>query len=169
MTGKTIVGGLAGGLIAVELVKKRFGVTSPTGDLFAIPLASGIAIGRVGCFLTGLPDRTCGNPTNLPWGVDFGDGIPRHPTQLYEIAFLGALVLCLFAFSRRTHAQGDVFKVFMISYMAWRLLIDFAKPANRMFGFSAIQMVCMLILIYYFRDFVRIARSLGQRRASVES
>ncbi len=50
------MGGLAGGLIAVELVKKRFGVTAGTGDLFAIPLAVGIAIGRIGCFLTGLPD-----------------------------------------------------------------------------------------------------------------
>jgi hypothetical protein len=40
MTGKTIVSGLAGGLIAVELVKKRFGVTSATGDLFGMPLAA---------------------------------------------------------------------------------------------------------------------------------
>ncbi len=161
-TGKTIVGGLAGGLIAVELVKQRFSVTSATGDLFAIPLAVGIAIGRVGCFLTGLSDGTYGNPTSLPWGVDFGDGIARHPTQLYEIAFAAMLVLCLFAFSRRPHAQGDVFKVFMISYMAWRLLVDFVKPANRVFGVSPIQVVCLLILIYYSRHFVRIAKSFGR-------
>jgi phosphatidylglycerol---prolipoprotein diacylglyceryl transferase len=168
MTGKTIVGGLAGGLIAVELVKKRFGVTSATGDLFAIPLAAGIAIGRIGCFLTGLADQTYGNATSLPWGMDFGDGVARHPTQLYEIGFLTVLVLGLLAFWRQPHAQGDVFKVFMISYMGWRFLIDFVKPANRVLGISAIQIVCLLILIYYSRDLVRIVRTVGRSQTLVE-
>ena len=168
MTGKTIVGGLAGGLIAVELVKKRFGVTSATGDLFAIPLAAGIAIGRIGCFLTGLADQTYGNLTSLPWGVDFGDGVARHPTQLYEIAFLAVLVLVLLAFSQQHHGQGDVFKVFMIGYMGWRLLIDFVKPEQRLLGISAIQVVCLLILAYYSRDLIRIVRSVGRSQILVE-
>jgi len=168
MTGKTIVGGLAGGLIAVELVKKRFGVTSATGDLFAIPLAAGIAIGRIGCFMTGLADQTYGNVTSLPWGVDFGDGVARHPTQLYEIGFLAVLVLVLLTFSRRPHVQGDVFKVFMSGYMGWRLLVDLVKPAQRLFGISAIQIVCLLILIYYSRDLVRIVRSIGHNQTLVE-
>jgi phosphatidylglycerol:prolipoprotein diacylglycerol transferase len=168
MSGKTIVGGLAGGLVAVELVKKRLGVMSATGDLFAIPLAAGIAIGRIGCFLTGLADQTYGSPTSLPWGVDFGDGVARHPTQLYEMAFLAVLVLILFKFSRRPHDQGDVFKVFMIGYMGWRLLVDFIKPAQRVFGVSPIQIVCLLILIYYFRDVVRIVGSLGHDNNLVE-
>jgi prolipoprotein diacylglyceryltransferase len=168
MTGKTIVGGLAGGLIAVELVKKRFGVRSATGDLFAIPLAVGIAVGRIGCFLTGLADQTYGNPTSLPWGVDFGDGVLRHPTQLYDIAFLAALVMILLAFSRRPHAPGDEFKIFMIGYAGWRLLVDFLKPVGCVFGISAIQIVCLLILLYYSRDMVRIAKALGGNQALVE-
>jgi prolipoprotein diacylglyceryltransferase len=52
MSGKTIVGALIGGLIAVEWTKRRIGVVQRTGDLFAIPLCIGIAIGRMGC----LPD-----------------------------------------------------------------------------------------------------------------
>src|ERR1700679_665331 len=48
--GKTIVGGLLGGWLAVEVVKKIAGVRSRTGDLFAVPLCVGIAIGRLGCF-----------------------------------------------------------------------------------------------------------------------
>jgi prolipoprotein diacylglyceryltransferase len=123
-------------------------------------LTIGIAVGRIGCFLTGIPDGTYGIPTMLPWGVDFGDGIYRHPTQLYEIAFLIALALFLLAFSRRHHAEGDLFKVFMISYMTWRLLIDFVKPENRVLGISAIQMVCLLMLIYYSHHMIRIARAL---------
>src|SRR5262249_18208835 len=71
--GKSIVGGLVGGLIAVELVKRHMRVQTRTGDLFAIPICIGIAVGRFGCFLTGLSDHTYGNATRLPWGVDFGD------------------------------------------------------------------------------------------------
>jgi phosphatidylglycerol---prolipoprotein diacylglyceryl transferase len=57
-------------------------VRRATGDVFAIPLTVGIAVGRVGCFLTGLADNTHGLPANLPWAIDYGDGIPRHPAQL---------------------------------------------------------------------------------------
>lgn len=96
IAGKTIVGALIGGLITVELIKRYIGLRTSTGDLYAIPLAAGIAIGRIGCFLTGLSDNTYGTPTKLPWGVNFGDGIPRHPTQLYEIAFLVALIPLLY-------------------------------------------------------------------------
>ena len=96
MGGKTIVGALVFGLISVELIKRYIGLRESTGDLYAIPLALGIAIGRIGCFLTGLSDNTYGTPTSLPWAVDFGDGIPRHPTQLYEIIFLLALIPILY-------------------------------------------------------------------------
>lgn len=74
LQGKTIVGGLVGGLIAVEGTKLALGVRQSTGDLFAVPLAIGAAIGRIGCFLTGLSDQTYGVATDLPLGVDFGDG-----------------------------------------------------------------------------------------------
>jgi hypothetical protein len=90
--GKTIVGALVFGLTSVELTKRYIGLRDSTGDLYAIPLALGIAIGRIGCFLTGLSDNTYGTPTRLPWAINFGDGIPRHPTQLYEILFLLALI-----------------------------------------------------------------------------
>jgi len=92
MGGKTIVGALVFGLIATELMKRYIGVRQSTGDLYAIPLALGIAIGRIGCFLTGLSDNTYGTPTTLPWAINFGDGILRHPTQLYEITFLLLLI-----------------------------------------------------------------------------
>ncbi|HEX3685739.1 MAG TPA: prolipoprotein diacylglyceryl transferase family protein [Bryobacteraceae bacterium] len=79
MAGKTIVGALLGGTIAVEVTKARLGIRERTGDLFAIPLTVGIAIGRVGCFLAGTQDGTYGVATSLPWAVDFGDGVRRHP------------------------------------------------------------------------------------------
>ena len=91
LMGKTIVGGFLGGTIAVEFAKWYAGERRSTGDLFVVPLCVGTAVGRIGCFLGGLEDRTYGTPTSLPWGIDFGDGIPRHPTQLYEIVFMAIL------------------------------------------------------------------------------
>jgi phosphatidylglycerol:prolipoprotein diacylglycerol transferase len=75
MGNKTIVGGMLGGLIGVELVKKKIGVTVSSGDLMVYPLILAMLIGRAGCFLAGLDDGT------------FGDGVYRHPTNLYEMCF----------------------------------------------------------------------------------
>jgi prolipoprotein diacylglyceryltransferase len=148
--GKTIVGGLLGGLFAVEATKKAMGERTATGDLYVFPLIVGIAVGRVGCFLTGLSDDTYGTATSLPWGVDFGDGVARHPTQLYEIAFLALLAGALAWRARRPHAPGDLFKWFMIAYLAWRLAVDFIKPPHvTVLGLNPIQLACVAGLLWY--------------------
>ena len=84
----TIIGGLAGGLIAVEGMKKLMGKKESTGDLMVFPLILAIAIGRVGCFYTGVFEQTYGLPTECPFGMYLGDAYKRHPVALYEIAFL---------------------------------------------------------------------------------
>lgn len=153
--GKTIVGGLIGGLIAVEWAKRRLHFAGRTGDLFAVPLCVGIAVGRIGCFLSGLADDTYGSATSLPWGIDFGDGIRRHPTQLYEILFLGLLSALLLFIMRRPHMQGDLFKLFMVGYNGFRLGVDFLKPDPRFFGMNSIQWACLVVLLYYSPDIRR--------------
>lgn len=141
--GKTIVGGLLGGWAAVEAAKARMGVRRRTGDLYAAPLCLGIALGRVGCFLTGLEDRTYGVATSLPWGVDFGDGVTRHPTQLYESAFCLTLGAVLLRATRRPHAEGALFRAFVAAYLAWRLGVDFLKPRAPYARLSGIQWACV--------------------------
>ena len=156
LSGKTVVGAFAGGLVAVELVKRLIGVREPTGDLFAVPLALGIAIGRIGCFLSGLNDHTYGLATTLPWGVDFGDGVRRHPTQLYESLFALLLAVALSALARRPHRQGDVFKMFLGSYMAFRLVIDGLKPGVALaFGLTAIQWTALAVIVFYACYFIK--------------
>jgi prolipoprotein diacylglyceryltransferase len=145
--GKTIVGGLLGGWLAVELTKRLAHIRSRTGDLFAVPLCLGIAIGRIGCFLAGLADDTCGTPTSLPWAINFGDGIPRHPTQLYELAFLLLLALALHRFNTRPHREGLTFRLFMAAYLTWRLLIDLIKPQPLFHGLNPIQWACLAGLL----------------------
>jgi phosphatidylglycerol:prolipoprotein diacylglycerol transferase len=150
--GKTIVGGLLGGWLGVEITKKIVGIRPRTGDLFAIPLCVGIAIGRIGCFFAGLPDDTYGTPTLLPWGVDFGDGIRRHPTQLYEIVFLLTLASFLAKLSRRPHPPGTLFRIFIASYLVWRLAIDFLKPQPHLGGMNMIQWACIVGLVVFAAD-----------------
>jgi prolipoprotein diacylglyceryltransferase len=164
--GKTIVGALGFGLLVVEPGKRYIGLRESTGDLYAIPLAVGISIGRVGCFLTGLSDNTYGTPTSIRWAVDFGDGIPRHPTQLYEIVFLLALIPILYWMLVELNQPGtvllpgDAFKFFMVAYALFRLLCDFLKPYPRIFlGLGGIQWACILILLYYVHDVERWLRS----------
>jgi prolipoprotein diacylglyceryltransferase len=151
MGGKTIVGGLLGGTLAVEWIKARHGITQRTGNLFTLPLIVGIAIGRVGCYFGGLEDHTYGVATSLPWGVDFGDGVSRHPTQLYEVLFLGGLALMMLRM-RAALPEGGQFRAFLILYMLWRLVIDFLKPGVFLGGMTALQWCCALSLAWYLRD-----------------
>ena len=145
LAGKTIVGGLLGGWAGIEVAKKFLGITRSTGDLFVFPLILGMCLGRVGCFLTGLDDHTHGTATGLPWGVDFGDGVRRHPAQLYEIAFLLALGAVLLCTNRPGSEPGRLFRRFMLGYLLFRLLVEFVKPTYKPYvGLSAIQIACLV-------------------------
>jgi prolipoprotein diacylglyceryltransferase len=148
---KTIVGGLLGGLIGVELSKRLMGERASSGDLFTSPLMLGMIIGRVGCFLNGVYEPTFGLPTSLPWGMDLGDGIPRHPVALYEIAFLGLLWMGLAVLTRRFRLRsGYQFQGFMVAYLLFRLALDAIKPGYRFaWGLGTIQVACLLGIAYY--------------------
>jgi len=147
--GQSIVGGLLGGLIGVEIAKKLTGQTRSTGDAMVLPIAVGLSVGRIGCFLAGLHDDTYGLPTALPWGVDLGDGVPRHPTQLYEIAFVLPLGLALHR--ARFGMPGLAFKLFLSTYLLWRFAVEFLKPVPVAWplGLSGIQWTCLVALIVY--------------------
>jgi prolipoprotein diacylglyceryltransferase len=156
---KTVLGGFLGGLWAVELVKKYIGERQASGDLFVYPILLGLIIGRIGCFSMGIYEQTYGTPTSLPWGMDLGDGLRRHPVALYEIVFLVLLWLTLKKIAPLLMVeQGARFKVFLIAYCAFRLLLDFIKPHYTFsIGLSTIQLVSIAGLIYYYPHIIRYA------------
>ena len=153
---KTLVGGIIGALICVELVKKVIGERQNTGDLFTYPLMLGMIIGRIGCFSAGVYEQTYGYSSRLPWAMDLGDGILRQPVALYEIVFLMLLWAALIMVQRRyVLEQGALFKLFIISYLLFRFLLDFIKPGWRyFFGLGSIQLTCIAGLLYYYRYIV---------------
>jgi prolipoprotein diacylglyceryltransferase len=163
--GKTLVGGLLGALCGVETVKRSIGYTLSTGDGFVLPVLVAIAIGRVGCQFSGLGDLTYGNPTSLPWGWNYGDGIARHPTAFYEMAGLAVLALLVRA-PLLARVRGDRFRAFLAGYLALRLALDYLKPPfglpapgalapERWGPWTPIQWACMLGIVYYARDLRR--------------
>ena len=150
--GQSIVGALIGGWLGVEVAKRLAGVRKSTGDAFVFPLIVGIAIGRIGCFLAGLHDDTYGVPSDLPWAMDFGDGIRRHPTQLYDIAFVLAFGALLFRWRHElAQVPGLRFKWFLAGYLMWRVVIDFLKPVPAAYplGLSGLQWLALVFLAGY--------------------
>jgi phosphatidylglycerol---prolipoprotein diacylglyceryl transferase len=169
-TGRTVLGGLAGGYAGVVLTKRFIGYRRATGDLFAPGVALGMAIGRIGCFLAERP----GTVTTVPWAVrvptdaaprisrcpECLTGAPMHPSFIYEIAFLGLAAWLLFASSRRRvpplpwMGEGDQFKLFLLAYAVFRFFVEFVRGNPIMaFGLSGSQLMLLpssIVLALYF-------------------
>jgi prolipoprotein diacylglyceryltransferase len=148
---KTIMGGLFGGLLGVEIAKKMIGEKTSSGDLFVLPIILGIFIGRVGCFLSGIKEFTYGHVTTSLFGMDLGDGLLRHPTSLYELVFLTFLFFGLQQLQKKASLKnGELFKIFMLLYFGFRFFIEFLKPnVFCIFGLSTIQYLCVICWLYY--------------------
>lgn len=137
MQQKTVVGGILGGWIAVELTKWRLGITRSTADSFVQPLLAAMTVGRLGCFFAGVTDRTHGDVTALPWAMDLGDGLPRHPLALYEIAVLVG-IMAVMRWARLT--AGQRWRVFVVAYMGWRFVsAPIAWPEPVLGGLTTLQ------------------------------
>jgi phosphatidylglycerol:prolipoprotein diacylglycerol transferase len=119
--GRTLLWGLAGGYVTVEGAKRALGVTARTGDGFAAPVAAAVAGGRLSCFWSGC----CGGiPTDVPWAVAGPDGVPRHPTQLYESAFHALAAAALLGAGRRGWLRTALFQAYLLAYCGFRFVTE---------------------------------------------
>lgn len=152
MSGRTIVGGLIGGAAGTFLAKKIFKIKERLGNQIAIPVAAGMAVGRLGCLMRGC---CYGKPTGLPWGIDFGDHIMRHPTQIYEMIFNVALVFVLAWKKTRGVKPGELFRIFLNCYMSFRFLLEFIRVEKISFiGLTDFQLLCVVSLFYINRHVI---------------
>jgi phosphatidylglycerol---prolipoprotein diacylglyceryl transferase len=149
--GRSILGAILGGILVAESYKAVYGIRGSTGAVFVLPLAVAIAIGRLGCFLAGLPDYTYGTPTDLPWGFDFGDGVWRHPVQLYESFVMAGFALFYYFWLRRrpVEAASYGFYLFAAVYGAQRFLWEFLKPYPTVAGPLNVFHLAAAVLVLY--------------------
>lgn len=135
-SGKSLIGALAGGYLAIALTKRAFGYTRSTGDAYVLAIPVATVIGRVGCFLSELP---LGTPTDLPWGVSVsaeaaatfarcpGCTLPMHPSMLYEIAFNLVAIAVILRWRDRVPVPGDALKIYLLAAGIFRFFVEFVR------------------------------------------
>lgn len=134
-TGLVWYGGVLGGALATVWPIRRARVSYASAlDTAAFGLTIGLAMGRIGCHLSG--DGDWGTPTTLPWGVAYPNGtvawphppgVLVHPAALYELlALIGTFVLLLRARSRMAPA-GAIFAIYLVLSATARFLIEFIR------------------------------------------
>jgi phosphatidylglycerol:prolipoprotein diacylglycerol transferase len=123
------MGGLAGAVLTAAIWFRRRGLRfGPFADAYALGLAPGWGIARLGCF--SVHDHP-GLRSDAWLAVDFPGG-PRHDLGLYEAILLFGLAALLFALRRRQRLHGLLLPVLAVSYGAGRFLLDFlrARPGE---------------------------------------
>jgi phosphatidylglycerol---prolipoprotein diacylglyceryl transferase len=148
---RSIVGALAGAIAAIEVFKKVRGIKGSTGLIFVPAFATTVIVGRWGCFFAGLEDKTYGTPTAVPWAYDFGDGILRHPVQLYESFAMHAFLIAAMVLLAKRNAffMRHGFHVLVLVYAAQRFVWEFFKPYGAVLGpFNLFHLVCAALVAY---------------------
>lgn len=143
--GMSFHGGFLGVLLAMALFARKYRRGFwPTVDFIAPLIAPGILFGRLGNFING---ELWGRVTDLPWGMVFrqtGDGLPRHPSQLYEAALEGvALFAIVWLFSAKPRPTMAVSGVFALAYGIFRFLVEFVRQPDPQLGYLAFGWLTM--------------------------
>ena len=149
ISGKTILFGMVGGYFGVELAKRSIGLKMKTGDTCVGPVAVSIAIGRLACFCGGC---CYGTPSDLPWAVTFPsiDHMARHPTQLYESMFHFVAAGVAAWMVKRRMLQGQLIKLYFISYFCYRFLTEFIRPETKITGgLTAYQWAAIVFILLF--------------------
>lgn len=141
--GKSVLGGIIGGYLSVMLAKRQLGLVRPTGDLFAVALMAGEAVGRWGCFLGGC----CGGKScTLPWAIG-----GNHPTQLYLSGACALVLLILVLVERNLHAaENGLWYLQNVLYCPARFVIEFYRTgATSHAGLTTAQWVCLVGWLFF--------------------
>ena len=162
---RSIIGGLAGGYLAIVLSKRALGYTLSTGDYYAAAIPLALVIGRTGCFLSELP---LGTPTDLPWGMTVtpeaaaafarcpGCDGPMHPSMLYEIGFHAAAFGLIVSRGPLLPIRGDTLKAYLLAYGLFRFGVEFVRGNEvQAIGLTGPQIVLIPLIGLLVMHFVR--------------
>ena len=167
-------GGFLGGLaLVVWQIRRRRLHLATQADMTAPALALAYAVGRVGCFLVG---DDWGRPTGSWVGIRFPEGapptrvdiierefgiqvdpelvarfgeiVPVHPTQLYEVGLSLLVFALLWSIRKHPHAKGWLFMLWLALAGASRFAVEFFRAKDdRFFGFITLAQLISLLLV----------------------
>jgi phosphatidylglycerol:prolipoprotein diacylglycerol transferase len=165
ISGMSFHGAIVGASVSVWVFTRKKDISFfrfADSVVWAIPLA--LFWGRIGNFLGG---ELFGRPTSLWWGVDFGDGISRHPSQLYESFFEGMVLFGILVFARsRIEREGGMFMLFLGGYATLRFFVEFFREPDVHIGFVAMGLTMGQFLSLMVLSGVLLTRRLNLLRVS---
>ena len=149
--GLSSMGGLLAGVLAAALwFRRRRLRLADYGDAYALGVAPGWGVARVGCFT--VHDHP-GVLTSFPLAVQFPDG-PRHDLGLYEAIVLLGIGALLWALFRRGALRERLLPLLALLYGVARFLLDFLRARDlpyhdaRQFGLTFAQYVAFGLVAY---------------------
>src|SRR3989338_10488429 len=155
--GLSFHGGLIGAAIAGFIYTKKKKISFyDIADIIVMPLALGLALGRIGNFING---ELYGRITNVPWAVKFPDAEGfRHPSQLYESIKNLIIFFALCVIKDKNLPKGFMFWLFVIMYSALRFMVEFFRHPDEQLGFiigflsmgQVLSIVMFVIGIFFF-------------------
>lgn len=133
--GMSFHGGFLGVALALWLYSRKAGVPFfAITDMIAPVVTVGLGAGRIGNFING---ELWGKPTDVPWAVVV-NGVPVHPSQLYEACLEGlVLFLLTWTFARKQRPLKSVTGVFMVGYGLARFAVEFVRVPDAHIGYMA--------------------------------
>ncbi len=130
-SGKSITGGLLGGLLFAELGKLALRYRELPNDAFAAKLPLSIAVGRVGCVFAGC----CrGVPSERGLTLTYSDGVARFPAQLWELGFQLVALAALVALFKQGRLRGRLFALYIVAYGAFRVVLETLRDTRKLEG-----------------------------------
>ncbi len=142
--GMSFHGGLLGVIAAFYLFARKNGMSFfQVSDFMAPMIPIGLGAGRIGNFIN---KELIGRPmeASLPWAMDYGDHIARHPSSLYQALSEGLLLFVIvWIFSSKQRPLMTVSAVFVMSYGAFRFITEFFRTPDSHIGFLAFDWLTM--------------------------
>lgn len=143
--GRALLGGVVFGWLGVLVAKRIMGLRRSTGDLFALALPAGEAVGRIGCHLNGC---CYGIVCDTPFSVT-QHGAERFPAQLVSSAVAASIFGFLLWLAPRLRREGDLFRAYLLLFGVTRFGLEFVRWRESVhFGLSSMQWFCLELIVF---------------------
>ncbi len=137
--GMSFHGGFIGATLAMVFFARKHQIRLwSLFDLVASVVPLGLFFGRIANFING---ELWGRPADVPWAMAFPTGgpFPRHPSQLYEAALEGIVLLIVLQVLARAFgalaAPGRITGIFVAGYAAARIFVEFFREPDVQIGY----------------------------------